>query len=59
MNRCLHEPFRTLSRTTKNAYYLGDAGKKIASALATVPLNQALLRKSMTLKGESRDGWYQ
>lgn len=59
VNRCLHdEAFRTACRNTDNPYYLGDAGKKIASVLAEVPLNQALLRKSMTLKGEVRDGWY-
>lgn len=59
VNRCLHdESFRTTSRNTENPYYLGDAGKKIADVLASVQLNQALLRKSMTLKGEARDGWY-
>jgi len=57
--RCLHEEkFRAACRMTDNPYYLGDAGKKIASVLAEVPINQALLRKAMTLRGESRDGWY-
>jgi UDP-hydrolysing UDP-N-acetyl-D-glucosamine 2-epimerase len=59
VTRCLHdEAFRTTCRNTDNPYYLGDAGKKIAAVLAEVPINQALLRKAMTLKGESRDGWY-
>lgn len=59
VNRCLHdEAFRTICRMTDNPYYLGDAGKKIASVLAEVPIDQALLRKVMTLKGETRDGWY-
>ncbi len=59
VNRCLHDgPFRLTCRNTDNPYYLGDAGKKIATVLAEVPINQALLRKSMTLKGEARDGWY-
>ena len=59
VNRCLFdETFRGVSRATINPYYLGDAGKKVAEVLAKVPLNQTLLRKSMTLKGEARDGWY-
>jgi UDP-N-acetylglucosamine 2-epimerase (non-hydrolysing)/GDP/UDP-N,N'-diacetylbacillosamine 2-epimerase (hydrolysing) len=57
--RCLHdEAFRTVCRNVENPYYLGDAGKKIASVLAEVPLNQALIRKAMTLKGETHDGWF-
>jgi len=59
VNRCLYdESFRVTSRNSENPYYLGGAGKKIATVLATVPMNQKLLRKSMTLKGEVRDGWY-
>lgn len=59
VTRCLKdEPFRTTCRTADNPYYLGDAGRKIASVLASVPLNQTLLRKAMTLKGETLDGWY-
>ncbi|MEO8525009.1 MAG: UDP-N-acetylglucosamine 2-epimerase [Caldimonas sp.] len=57
--RCLHDAeFRLLSREGENPYYLGDAGIKIADVLASVPLGQKLLRKSMTLKGEASDGWY-
>lgn len=57
--RCLHDAdFRKTCRETVNPYYLGDAGKKIASVLAEVPIDQALLRKAMTIKGEVRDGWY-
>jgi hypothetical protein len=37
---------------------MGDAGKKIAAVLASVPINQALIRKAMTLRGEARGGWY-
>lgn len=59
VERCLHdESFRATARHTTNPYYLGDAGKKIAAVLASVPLNQALIRKSMTLKGEAREGWF-
>jgi UDP-hydrolysing UDP-N-acetyl-D-glucosamine 2-epimerase len=58
VNRCLYEDaFRSVARNTSNPYYLGDAGKKISAVLASVPLNQALIRKKMTLKGESWDGW--
>lgn len=57
--RCLHDTeFRRRSREGENPYYLGDAGIKIADVLASVPLGQRLLRKSMTLKGEASDGWY-
>ena len=59
VSRCFDdEVFRQTSRTTDNPYYLGDAGSKIADVLARVPLNQALLRKAMTLRGESSEGWY-
>lgn len=59
VRRCLFdEGFRETARQTSNPYYLGDAGKKIAAVLASVPLNQALLRKAMTLKGEAKDGWF-
>ncbi|HUP41536.1 MAG TPA: UDP-N-acetylglucosamine 2-epimerase [Vicinamibacterales bacterium] len=53
------ETFRDVCRKTDNPYYLGDAGPKIADVLARVPLDTALLRKKMTLKGEMRDGWFQ
>ena len=53
------ETFRAQCRHCTNPYYLGDAGKKIAKVLASVQINQDLIRKRMTLKGEARgDGWY-
>jgi len=56
---CLHDDeFRQICGTADNPYYIGGAGKKIAEHLATVTIDQALLRKGMTLKGEIRDGWY-
>ena len=59
MRRCLYdEGFRALCRSAENPYWLGDAGPKIAEALATVPLDRQIIRKRMTLKGESRDGWF-
>jgi UDP-hydrolysing UDP-N-acetyl-D-glucosamine 2-epimerase len=57
--RCLFdEPFRNACAIVDNPYYLGDAGPKIAAILASVPLDQRLLRKQMTLRGEARDGWF-
>lgn len=59
IEKCLFDgDFRTLCRTAKNPYWLGDAGQKIAAVLEKVELNQKLIRKKMTLKGESLEGWY-
>ncbi|AOS44983.1 GDP/UDP-N,N'-diacetylbacillosamine 2-epimerase (hydrolyzing) [Lacunisphaera limnophila] len=59
VRRCLFdEAFREVCRTAPNPYWLGDAGPKIAEVLATVALDQNLLRKRMTLRGEVRDGWF-
>jgi UDP-hydrolysing UDP-N-acetyl-D-glucosamine 2-epimerase len=59
IRRCLFdESFRELCRHAKNPYWLGDAGPKIANVLATVPLDQNLIRKRMTLVGETKDGWF-
>jgi UDP-hydrolysing UDP-N-acetyl-D-glucosamine 2-epimerase len=59
IRRCLFdEKFRTACRTVDNPYGTGDAGRKIADVLAKVDLNATLLRKSMTLNGEAREGWY-
>jgi UDP-N-acetylglucosamine 2-epimerase (non-hydrolysing)/GDP/UDP-N,N'-diacetylbacillosamine 2-epimerase (hydrolysing) len=59
IRKCLYdEKFRNQCRMTDNPYYLGGAGKKVASVLSDVPLGQRLLRKAMTLRGESKEGWY-
>jgi UDP-N-acetylglucosamine 2-epimerase (non-hydrolysing)/GDP/UDP-N,N'-diacetylbacillosamine 2-epimerase (hydrolysing) len=59
VRKCLFdETFREVCRTAPNPYWLGDAGPKIASVLATVPLDHNLLRKRMTLRGEAREGWF-
>jgi UDP-N-acetylglucosamine 2-epimerase (non-hydrolysing)/GDP/UDP-N,N'-diacetylbacillosamine 2-epimerase (hydrolysing) len=59
VNRCLHdEPFRARCAAVENPYGIGDAGPKVAAALAAVALDAALLRKRMTLLGETRDGWF-
>jgi len=52
------EAFRARCRSADNPYGLGDAGRKIAEVLADVPLDAKLLRKGMTLAGETQDGWY-
>lgn len=57
--RCLFDDvFRDLCQGAENPYYLGGAGPKIATILAEVPLDQTLIRKRMTLRGEVRDGWF-
>ncbi len=59
ITRCFQDKaFRKMCQISDNPYYLGDAGKKIARILATVPIDQTLLRKAMTLRGEIREGWY-
>lgn len=59
VTRCLDDAsFREASRTAENPYWLGGAGPKVARVLADVPLDQKLLRKRMTLAGETRDGWF-
>ena len=56
---CLYDDdFRELSQKAENPYWLGDAGPKIADVLATVQLGQGIIRKGMTLKGETQDGWF-
>lgn len=58
VNKCFYDDeFRTQCKTTNNPYYLGDAGKKIADVLASVSLDQKLIRKKMTLLGECKNGW--
>ena len=53
-HRCLFdEAFRERCRRADNPYHLGDAGPKIANVLATVPIDQRLLRKRMTLRGDA------
>ena len=59
VHRCFDdEEFRQQCRKTENPYYLGNAGKKVADVLAEVPLGQTLIRKQMTLLGETEDGWF-
>lgn len=59
VRRCLFdEEFRTLCYDIENPYWLGGAGSKIAKVLATVNLDQSLIRKRMILKGEVNDGWF-
>jgi UDP-hydrolysing UDP-N-acetyl-D-glucosamine 2-epimerase len=60
VRRCFDDDtFRRLCQEAENPYGLGDAGVKIAEHLAALPLDvPRLLRKRMTLRGETRDGWY-
>jgi UDP-N-acetylglucosamine 2-epimerase len=52
------ESFREHCRHGDNPYYLGNAGRNIADILASVDLDEKLLRKRMTLRGESKNGWF-
>jgi UDP-hydrolysing UDP-N-acetyl-D-glucosamine 2-epimerase len=52
------ENFRKICREAKNPYWIGEAGPKVAEVLAMTPLDQGLIRKRMTLKGEAKDGWF-
>lgn len=50
IRRCLVDAaFIEHCRTCENPYGTGNAGKKIAEVLATVPLDQALITKQMTI----------
>ena len=58
-HRCLFdEAFRTKCRNGDNPYGRGDAGKRIAEIIADIPLGHQLIQKGMTLRGETRDGWF-
>jgi UDP-hydrolysing UDP-N-acetyl-D-glucosamine 2-epimerase len=52
------DAFRKICHECENPYGVGDAGIKVADALARVPLDDKILRKRMTIAGEVRDGWY-
>jgi len=60
VKKCFYnDEFRGQSTVTNNPYYLGDAGKKIADILTSIPLGKKIICKKMTLCGETKDGWYQ
>jgi UDP-hydrolysing UDP-N-acetyl-D-glucosamine 2-epimerase len=59
VEKCLFDQvFRKLCSVAENPYWLGDAGPKIADVLASVELNQDMLRKKMMLIGEEKEGWF-
>tara|TARA_R110001583_G_scaffold131271_1_gene283012 strand:- start:25057 stop:26271 length:1215 start_codon:yes stop_codon:yes gene_type:complete len=59
VKRCLFDiDFRAECSQTINPYYIGRAGQAIADTLSKVELGQAMIRKGMTLLGESKDGWH-
>jgi len=56
--QCIEDDeFRKTCFETDNPYYLGDAGKKIAEILGAVAIDESLIRKQMTLRGECENGW--
>lgn len=49
VKKCIEdEQFRDIAKNCSNPYGTGDAGKKIAHILATIPLDLGLLQKKMT-----------
>ncbi len=59
VKKCIEDKnFRERCAKTDNPYYMGNAGKKIAKVLCEVQLDEELIRKQMTLKGEFSNGWY-
>jgi len=59
VRRCLDDAaFRAQCRAAPNPYWMGNAGRKIADVLSTVSLDGRLLRKGMTLRGETKGGWF-
>lgn len=59
IKKCIHDQnFRQVCRQTSNPYYIGRAGEAIAKVLSTAELGKKMLRKGMTLLGETKDGWY-
>jgi UDP-hydrolysing UDP-N-acetyl-D-glucosamine 2-epimerase len=59
VKKCFYdEDFKKQCEATDDPYYLGDAGKKIANILASIPLGKKIIRKKMTLLGEAKDGWF-
>lgn len=59
IKKCLYDKFFIKqSLNTFNPYYLGGAGKKIASILSSISLDSNILKKKMTLKGEQLNGWF-
>ncbi len=49
LRRCVEdEGFRARCRSGPNPYGAGDAGRRVADVLATIPLTTALLQKKMT-----------
>ncbi|MDC0213248.1 UDP-N-acetylglucosamine 2-epimerase [Gammaproteobacteria bacterium] len=53
-----NQEFRQTCKKCENPYWIGDAGVKIAKILAETDLNDGLLRKKMTLRGDTNDGWF-
>jgi len=59
INCCLFDiNFRKRCRLAENPYYLGNAGIKIAEILSSVDIDNRLLQKAMTLRGETQNGWF-
>jgi len=59
ISKCLFDDkFRKICSETDNPYHIGDAGIKIAQVISDLDINKNLLRKKMTLLGETKGGWF-
>ena len=59
INKCINDKaFIKKCKFTKNPYFKGGAGKKIANILYKIELTNKIIRKKMTIKGITRNGWY-
>ncbi len=59
INKCLYnQKFRKICKKTKNPYYIGGAGKKIANVLNNINIDKKLIQKKMMLKGDLKNGWH-
>jgi len=59
VQKCIKDiGFREVCHSVENPYYMGGAGEKIAQILSEVELDKALIRKGMTLLGETNGSWY-
>ncbi len=52
IRRALSDEFRKKCRDAENPYGEGGAGRKVANILASVPLNEKLIIKKMTIKSK-------
>ena len=59
VQKCIEDlDFREVCHNVENPYFMGGAGEKVAQVLSEVKLDKILIRKGMTLLGETNGSWY-